>query len=552
PPPSINDRGLPNFALARAHERRPKIRSGGVIHHMTGIRYACKTLLRQITTGTNSLRHAMSAKPHVGIIGAGFSGLRCADILIQNGARVTILEARGRIGGRVHQEAVGGHLVDLGPNWIHGTGKNPITSIADATQTITHDPEGQNISISRDGQLLSEDVVTKAEEFMWTTIEQAFQYSKRHGDKIPPERSLYDFFKEKVEQTAFSEEEKQLCLDSCKLWGAYVGDPIERQSLKFFCLEECIDGDNHFVASTYKRILDYVSRDVLTQADIRLKQAVVSINAPPRSDGRSKHQITVATATGESYSFDEVVVTCPLGWLKQNTEAFSPPLPDRLLEAIHGISYGRLEKVYVTFPQAFWHTSSTDAGQHAGSAAILRNPVFAQFLDPFYAKHPDNLEWNQECLSLAAMPPPYNHSTLLFYTYGPCSTYIVEQIASLDPNSSEYYKILVDFFEPFYSRLPGYDIASPDCIPTAVMATRWQSDPYAGNGSYCNFQVGLTRADEDVEVLRSGAGVGSERGLWFAGEHTAPFEAMGTTTGAYLSGERIAVQVCESLGLGKE
>jgi phytoene dehydrogenase-like protein len=43
----------------------------------------------------------MSTKPHVGIIGAGLSGLRCADILLQNGARVTILEARDRIGGRV-------------------------------------------------------------------------------------------------------------------------------------------------------------------------------------------------------------------------------------------------------------------------------------------------------------------------------------------------------------------------------------------------------------------------------------------------------------------
>lgn len=43
----------------------------------------------------------MAPTPHIGIIGAGISGLRCADILIQNGARVTILEARDRIGGRV-------------------------------------------------------------------------------------------------------------------------------------------------------------------------------------------------------------------------------------------------------------------------------------------------------------------------------------------------------------------------------------------------------------------------------------------------------------------
>lgn len=43
----------------------------------------------------------MGKVPHVGIIGAGISGLRCADILTQNGAKVTILEARDRIGGRV-------------------------------------------------------------------------------------------------------------------------------------------------------------------------------------------------------------------------------------------------------------------------------------------------------------------------------------------------------------------------------------------------------------------------------------------------------------------
>lgn len=40
---------------------------------------------------------------HVGIVGAGFAGLRCADVLLQHGHRVTIYEARSRVGGRVSQ-----------------------------------------------------------------------------------------------------------------------------------------------------------------------------------------------------------------------------------------------------------------------------------------------------------------------------------------------------------------------------------------------------------------------------------------------------------------
>ena len=50
---------------------------------------------------------------HVGIVGAGFAGLRCADVLLQHGCKVTIFEARDRMGGRVAQSNHLGHLVDL-------------------------------------------------------------------------------------------------------------------------------------------------------------------------------------------------------------------------------------------------------------------------------------------------------------------------------------------------------------------------------------------------------------------------------------------------------
>jgi NADPH-dependent 2,4-dienoyl-CoA reductase/sulfur reductase-like enzyme len=47
------------------------------------------------------IRRAAGKIPHVCIVGAGVAGLRCADVLLQHGAKVTIMEGRDRVGGRV-------------------------------------------------------------------------------------------------------------------------------------------------------------------------------------------------------------------------------------------------------------------------------------------------------------------------------------------------------------------------------------------------------------------------------------------------------------------
>ena len=63
----------------------------------------------------------MSAKNEIYtalIIGAGLSGLMAASRLALNGVFAPVLEARGRIGGRVLSHEVGGQAFELGPSWV--------------------------------------------------------------------------------------------------------------------------------------------------------------------------------------------------------------------------------------------------------------------------------------------------------------------------------------------------------------------------------------------------------------------------------------------------
>ena len=131
-------------------------------------------------------------------------------------------------------------------------------------------------------------------------------------------------------------------LGMAQMWGAYVGSPVQRQSLKFFWLEECIEGENPFVAGTYEKILEAVARTARDKATLRLETKVVGVRSGTNSSGESKPSIE--TADGHEWSFDEVVCTMPLGWLKRNQHAFKPPLEPRLEKAISNIGYGTLDQ----------------------------------------------------------------------------------------------------------------------------------------------------------------------------------------------------------------
>ena len=98
--------------------------------------------------------------------------------------------------------------------------------------------------------------------------------------------------------------------------------------------------DDYFIPSNYQKIVARVAMAPLAQARILFDTVMTRVET--RIDGASS--VCVTTSDGEPRYFDDVVITSPLGWLKQHKESI-PQMYPRIASAIDSMSFGRLEKV---------------------------------------------------------------------------------------------------------------------------------------------------------------------------------------------------------------
>ena len=273
---------------------------------------------------------------HVVVVGAGMAGLAAARRLTDEGVRVTVLEARERIGGRVCTDTSLGVPVDLGAAWIHGTEGNPIVGLVDAVGAETVETNFYDVVLfDEDGVVDSVDVEASFEA--WDDIVTKIETLSANA---PVSASLADGLAEVADLD-----------DPLLAWNVrssvvseYAADP-DQLSLRWFGSQAELEGPDLILPGGYSVLAKRLARGLT----VRLGTTVTRI-------AHHAVGVHVETSTG-AVDAGRVIVTVPLGVLKSGTIAFEPPLPATKRRAIERLGFGLLDKIVLAFDEPFWPES---------------------------------------------------------------------------------------------------------------------------------------------------------------------------------------------------
>jgi len=95
--------------------------------------------------------------------------------------------------------------------------------------------------------------------------------------------------------------------------------------------------------------------DNLNKRNVRLATPVETVYWKNFVDSEKNHAITVMTSEGTRILANAVIVTCSLGYLKENYQKmFQPSLPKRLNDAIENLGFGTINKIFLDFGEPWW------------------------------------------------------------------------------------------------------------------------------------------------------------------------------------------------------
>jgi monoamine oxidase len=260
--------------------------------------------------------------PRVLVIGAGFAGLAAAWTLRQRGAEVVVLEARDRVGGRVHSTALAdGSVVELGAEFIlppHDTVRRFTAELGlelyeKGTLYGNREPRG--------GPPVEHDELTRALDLA--------ERAASDGEPLPAALAGLGIGAG-AREAIIARIEVSTAYPAADQASAILADGASRFG----------DFPSHGVAGGNQRLATAIA-DRLGDG-VELEARVERVAYSPRA-------VTVTAAGGE-VTGDACVVAAPASVLGRIV--FDPPLPGWKLAALEAVRYGQAAKLFLPLARA--------------------------------------------------------------------------------------------------------------------------------------------------------------------------------------------------------
>lgn len=261
------------------------------------------------------------------VIGAGMAGLKAAYDLQNQGLSVIILEARDRIGGRIHTttEFDPEFAIDLGAELVHAT-TSPIWELINSQNLKT-------IRLINDSDKNESPDLTYFQDFFKALESKQIPYPK-------PAEDILSYLKRiEVEPELISEIE-----------AAYVVDTENLDKINALAVLNRFDqmvkngemlGEKDFkIFGGYKQIYNILAEKL----QIELSKPVTMINW-------GNHEIEVYTTDTSVYKSHKIVLTVPVAVLKKPNIQFVPELPEDKKQAIESFGVCDIVKIFLKFDQ---------------------------------------------------------------------------------------------------------------------------------------------------------------------------------------------------------
>ena len=419
------------------------------------------------------------------VVGAGIAGLTVANSMAHAGVECVVLEARGRVGGRLHTTDLAGSRVDLGGSWMHHPVGNPLRQFAEAVgigcRTANPLPTLAAFDCATGLWLSHADV----EASLIVELEGFTEALGELRARLGPAASAAEGIESYLATTGLTAEPLRRARQGLRASvEADAAGAAEHQSLEWLWTQEEYDGDYFGVQPEggYGSVVDAMAAGL----DVRQDWPVARVDL-------SDAGVAVTSASGTTEVGSHVVVAVPLGALKSDLPSFTPPLPAERCGAVRRLGFGRYEKVALKFGEAFW--------RRAGWSHLVLFPPEAA----------EPAAWVFDLDAFGGGP------ILVCHTFHSATGHLAD-------GSTDAAQWVMGMLSAV--------LGAPCPEPVAVAVTHWADDPYSA-GAYTHVPPGSSNADLDL------LGTPVSGRLLFAGEHTQSAR-LGYADGAMTSGIREA------------